>query len=91
MSNPTIDALLNSILAKAGAIQLDADSKEHTLDWKKVHNWARDINVLVLEIQERLGLANKDELLLSLTMMLDEHPEKWDGPCLCKSCLEAAS
>ena len=83
----TIDHLLQSIEAKAGAIQIDADSKEHTLSWEKIHAWARDIKVEISEIREQLGLHKQEDLLLELTSMLDEHPEKWDGPCICLSCL----
>ena len=84
----TIDHLLQGVEAKAGAIQIDADSKEHTLDWENIHAFARDINVAIWEIREQLGLHAKENLLDELTEMLDEHPEKWEGPCLCKSCLE---
>lgn len=83
----TIDYYLQSIEAKAGAIQIDADSKEHGLDWQKIHSMARDINLAIWQIREQLGLYAKENLLDELTSMLDEHPEEWDGPCLCKSCM----
>lgn len=83
----TIDYYLQFIEAKAGAIQIDADSKMHGLDWPKIHSMARDINVAIWEIRKQLGLHAKENLLDELTAMLDEHPEQWDGPCLCKSCL----
>ncbi len=86
----SIDELLQGIEVKAGAIQLDADSKEHALDWKKVHGWARDINIDIHDIREQLGFLAHESRLIELTMLLDEHPEEWDGPCMCKMCLEYA-
>ena len=83
----TIDHLLQSIEVLAGAIQLDADNKEINLDWGKIHGKACDINIAIWEIREQLGLHKQEDLLLELTSMLDEHPEKWEGPCICLSCL----
>jgi len=89
MSKPSIDDLLQSIATKSGAIQMDADCNEHALDWEKVHEWAQDISIAVWDIREQMGFHGHENLLTELTMMLDEHPEKWDGPCWCKMCLEA--
>lgn len=90
MSKPSIDELLQNIYTKAGAIQLDADCYEHALNWDRVHKWARDIAIDVWDIREQLGFHTHEDLLIKLTMMLDEHPEEWDGPCMCKMCLEYA-
>jgi hypothetical protein len=29
--------------------------------------------------------------LLDFTSLLDEHPEEWDGPCLCQLCMSYAA
>ncbi len=83
-----IDEQLFIIEKFAGAIQLDADNKEQSLSWEKVHEWARDVVIASLEIRKILGLAAAHDRLIELTMLLDEHPEKWDGPCWCQSCIE---
>jgi hypothetical protein len=31
--------------------------------------------------------AESEEAVLKLTRKLKEHPEGWDGPCLCYTCL----
>ena len=32
-------------------------------------------------------IAQERDMLLEMTKMLDEHPEGYDGPCLCKMCM----
>lgn len=34
---------------------------------------------------------NGDGQLLKLTRLLDEHPEGWDGPCECATCMSYAA
>jgi hypothetical protein len=36
--------------------------------------------------KELTRLRDENAQLLSLSMNLDEHPDDYDGPCLCKSC-----
>ncbi len=86
----TIEHSLQNIMKLAGAIQIDADSKEHTLDWKKVHEWARDVVISAIDIRNVLGLNRIEDGLIDLTEMLDEHPEGYDGPCWCMDCRESA-
>lgn len=38
-------------------------------------------------IQRQLGISLLEDKTLSLTRLLDEHPEEWDGPCECQLCL----
>jgi hypothetical protein len=42
--------------------------------------------VLAKKDKELAQLRDENEQLLSLSMNLDEHPDDYDGPCLCKSC-----
>jgi len=86
----TVDSLLQEIVVKAGVIQLEADSKEHNLDWKKIHELGQDIAIAVWSARKQLGFHDHENQLIDLTMMLDEHPEGWEGPCMCKMCLEYA-
>ncbi len=49
------------------------------------------IEELTSTIDKMLGLAAKHGLIIELSSLLDEHPEGWEGPCECKSCIEYAS
>ncbi len=90
MSEPSIDDFLKEIAVKVGTIQLEADCNEHNLDWKRIHELGQDIAAAVWNARELLGFHNHENQLIELTTMLDEHPEKWEGPCMCKMCLEYA-
>lgn len=37
--------------------------------------------------KEMTGLKEEKEGLLKLTRLIDEHPEDYDGPCECQSCM----
>ncbi len=37
--------------------------------------------------EQKRGLEEENAGLLKLTELLDEHPEGYDGPCLCKLCM----
>ncbi len=55
------------------------------------HDWP--IHEETWENVERLAKGHKSireerDQLLGLTELLDEHPDGYDGPCLCRSCRE---
>ena len=45
-----------------------------------------------LDIQHNLSPIGKDNYhtLIEQTRQIDEHPEEWDGPCVCKLCMSYA-
>ncbi len=45
------------------------------------------IHAAVGQIEEILGLAKKHDLLMELTGLLEEHPDGWEGDCICPDCL----
>jgi hypothetical protein len=49
--------------------------------------WER-LNVLCSKTRHKITCVENRELqiLLDKTMLVDEHPEDWDGPCLCQLC-----
>ena len=80
----TVDELLSSVAANCLAIQ--TQKKSELRDLKVAEQVEAALHSLGL-IRQQLGTSLLEEKTLSLTRLLDEHPEKWNGPCECRLCL----
>ena len=61
-------------------------------EYLKAHEKIAALEAEVERLREELQLFKKErnQLLGMTTKYFDEHPEDYDGPCLCKECCSLA-
>ena len=85
----TISHILAELETKVAIVTVLINTKEDQRGNMDPNAILLEIENLIIEMQDLLGLTAKDDLLKELTGMLDEHPDGWEGDCYCTTCIEA--